>query len=334
MSTKQRRWNTVDKSSIKIEILIERYLSACRSAGMSPKTLRGYNEKLQRYLRMVGGCLGDFTLDTVRDHLINLQDSIKWEGHPLISRKAEKLSPTSVRNHGMVLTGFSKWLFEEGYTETKVLAKLKLPKADVVTIEPLSDEEISRLVNCFDIDTEIGCRNAAETWLFLDTGLRCAEEVVMDMDNLFLETRRLKILGKGRKERILPFGHHTKRLLERYIYHLRPEPVYGSRVFLNTEGYPITENTIKMFIERAAKWAKIPRLHIHLLRHTFATRFIMAGGDVSWLQAVMGHEQIETTMRYVKRGALQQIVLNRAISPMDAMQLSNSTAFRRGKKVR
>jgi site-specific recombinase XerD len=125
MSSKQRRWNTVDKSSIKIEILIERYLSACRSAGMSPKTLRGYNEKLRRYLHMAGGCLGDFTLDTVREHLINLQDSIKWEGHPLISRKAEKLSPTSVRNHGMVLAGFSKWLFEEGYTETKVLANLK-----------------------------------------------------------------------------------------------------------------------------------------------------------------------------------------------------------------
>jgi site-specific recombinase XerD len=115
---------------------------------------------------------------------------------------------------------------------------------------------------------------------------------------------------------------------------LRPEPVYGNRVLLNAWGYPITENTIKMFIERAAKWADIPRLHVHLLRHTFATRFIMEGGDISQLQMLMGHEQIETTMRYVKRGALQQIVLNRAISPMDAMQLSNRTNFRRGKKTK
>jgi integrase/recombinase XerC len=231
MSFKQKRWESVDKSSIKIDILVERYLSACRSAGMSPKTLRGYNEKLQRYCRMVGGCLGDFNLNTVREHLINLQAANKWKDHPLIAERSQKLSATSIRNHGMVLCGFSTWLCEEGYTDLKVLARLKLPKPNEISMEPLSDDEISRLLSCFNINKEIGCRNAACTWLFLDTGLRCAEEVVLDMDNLFLETRRLKILGKGRKERILPFGHQTKRILERYIYHQRPEPAFGNRVF-------------------------------------------------------------------------------------------------------
>lgn len=124
----------------------------------------------------------------------------------------------------------------------------------------------------------------------------------------------MKILGKGRKERILPFGHQTKRLLDRYIHHLRPEPLYKDRVFLNSEGYPITENTVKMFVERAAKKANIPRLHIHLLRHTLATRFVMQGGDTMWLQTLMGHERLETTQRYVKRVALQQIVLKRALT--------------------
>jgi len=192
----------VDKSSIKIEILVERYLSACRSAGMSPKTLRGYNEKLQRYCHMVGGCLGDFNLNIVREHLINLQATPKWKDHPFIKKHTEKLSATSIRGHGMVLCGFSTWLYEEGYTDDKMLAKLKLPKPNEISMEPLSDDEISTLLSCFNINKEIGCRNAACTWLFLDTGLRCAEQVALDMDNLFLETRRLKIMGKGRKERI------------------------------------------------------------------------------------------------------------------------------------
>jgi integrase/recombinase XerC len=59
----------------------------------------------------------------------------------------------------------------------------------------------------------------------------------------------------------------------------------------------------------------------HLLRHTFATRFVMKGGDALWLQTVMGHERLETTQRYIKRGALQQVVLERALSPMDAVML-------------
>ena len=194
-------------------------------------------------------------------------------------------------------------------------------KKDEIKILVVEDEEIIRLMACVNLNLEVGCRNAAIIWLFLDTGLRCAELVGLEMDNLFIETGRLKILGKGRKERIVPFGHQTKRLLERYICHLRPEPLFWDRVFLHSDGYPISENTAKMAIQRLAKKADIPRMHIHLLRHTFATRFVMRGGDTMWLQTIMGHERLETTQRYVKRGALQQIVLERALSPMDEIML-------------
>lgn len=235
---------------------------------------------------------------------------------------------TTIRNHGRVLASFASWLEIEGYTDCNVLHGLKIPKANDISLEPLSEDEICRLMHCFNLNTEIGCRNAAMIWLFLDTGLRCAELVGLEMENLFLPTRRLKILGKGRKERIVPFGHQTKRLLERYLHHLRPEPLQKDRVFLNSEGYPITENTIKMVVRRAARTANIPRLHIHLLRHTFACRFVLRGGDTMWLQLIMGHESIETTLRYVKRGALQQVVLERASSPMDEILLPRGLGVR------
>ena len=105
------------------------------------------------------------------------------------------------------------------------------------------------------------------------------------------------------------------------------------KVFLNSEGYPVTENTIKMVVQRAAKKAHIPRLHVHLLRHTFATRFVMRGGDTMWLQTMMGHERLETTQRYVKRGALQQIVLQRALSPMDEIMLPRRLGKKPNHKV-
>ena len=117
MSVKQKRWQTVEKASIPIATLVDRYLSCCQSAGMSPKTIRGYNEKLQRYVRMVGGTLGGFTLETVRQQLGNLQKAKKWEGHPWIFLKEDTVSPTTVRNHGRVLTSFSAWLYDEEYTD-------------------------------------------------------------------------------------------------------------------------------------------------------------------------------------------------------------------------
>lgn len=321
MSSRQKRWESVDKTSIPITTLVDRYLSVCRSAGMSPKTIRGYNEKLERYVRVVGGTLRNFTLETVRQHLSSLQKAKKWEGHPYTPSTQETLSTTTIRNHGRVLASFTAWLENEGYTNGNVLTGLKIPRANKISMEPLSNEEISRLMSCFNLNIEIGCRNAAIIWLFLDTGLRCAELIGLETENLFLDTRRLKILGKGRKERIVPFGHQAKRLVERYIHHLRAEPLLKDRLFLTSEGYPITENTIKMFVQRAREKARIPRLHVHLLRHTFATRFVMRGGDTMWLQTIMGHERLETTQRYVKSGALQQVVLERALSPMDEVML-------------
>ncbi len=311
----------MEKTSIPIATLVDRYLSACHSAGMSPKTIRGYNEKLQRYVRMVGGTLADFTLEAVRYHLTNLQKARKWEGHPYTPPATETLSTTTIRNHARVLTGFAQWLFSEEYTNEHILSRLKVPKANDIRMEPLSDEEIGKVMSYINLNMEIGCRNAAMIWLFLDTGLRCSELMSLEMENLFLDTRRLKILGKGRKERIVPFGHQTKRLLERYVFHLRPGPILQNVVFLHSDGYPVSENTIKMVVRRLAKKADIPRMHIHLLRHTFATRFLIRGGDTMWLQTIMGHESLETTQRYVKRGALQQVVLERALSPMDEIIL-------------
>jgi len=91
MSVREKRWQAVEKTSIPIATLVDRYLSACHSAGMSPKTIRGYNEKLQRYVRMVGGTLADFTLEAIRYHLTNLQKARKWEGHPYTPPAAETL---------------------------------------------------------------------------------------------------------------------------------------------------------------------------------------------------------------------------------------------------
>ena len=145
----------MDKASTPIVTFVDRYLSACHSAGMSSKTIRSYNEKLKRYMRMVGGTLSDFNLETIRCHLTNLQNSKKWQGHPCTPPGTQTLSTTTVRNHARVLTSFARWLYNEEYTTEHVLTRLKIPKATEIRMEPLSEEEITRLMASFNLKFEI-----------------------------------------------------------------------------------------------------------------------------------------------------------------------------------
>ena len=129
--SRQKRWQSVDKASIPIQTLVERYLSVCQPAGMSSKTIRGYDEKFKRYVRMVGGTLGDFTLETVRRRLTNLQNSKRRDGYPYTPSTDETLSTTTVGNHVRALVSFSRWLHTEEYTDEHVLSRLKIPRQTI-----------------------------------------------------------------------------------------------------------------------------------------------------------------------------------------------------------
>ena len=137
---------------------------------------------------------------------------------------------------------------------------------------------------------------------------------------LFLKDQCLKVMGKGQKERIVPFGDRTTRALLRYL-NLRPQVSGCNSMFLNSDGGSITENTIKMVFERLAKKAGIPRLHIHLLRHSMATNYLLSGENPIKLQRILGHETLEMTRRYVDMVAVQMAVTESRQSPVDRMGL-------------
>ena len=190
------------------------------------------------------------------------------------------MSAANVQNHVRVLRAFSSWLHREGYTEENVLSRLKIPSAPRKILETLSDEEIKQLFAGSNQNTMAGCRNAARLLLFLDTGLRLSELLNLHTDDLHIKDQRLKVMGKGHKERGVPFGSRAAKLLQRYLYYFWPEPVWEDRVFLCIDGTLMTNNTVKLIFSRMANRAGVPRLHIHLLRHTFATRYLKNGGDI------------------------------------------------------
>lgn len=161
MFKKTPDWHEMDKSTISLPTLIEEYITTCRLEGKSPKTIRGYREKLSRFARAVGGILADFNLSTVRAYIASIQNARKYEGHPYQPVRDECVSMMTVRNHVRILTAFASWLEREDYTRGNMLAKLRPPKAPRKVMQTLTQDELSRILACFNINTATGCKNAA-----------------------------------------------------------------------------------------------------------------------------------------------------------------------------
>ena len=318
MTAKRLRWETMDKSQIPLAKLAEQYYMTCRAEGLTADTLRGYEEKLSRLVRWCDeGTLDEFSVELIREYIAYLQSAPKYEGLHYQRADDVHMSAANVQNHVRVIRSFSSWLYRESYTDENMLSRIKVPKAPRKLVKTLTDDEIRRLFNCLDINTTMGCRDAAMLLLFLDTGLRCSELIKINPEDVHLDEQWVKVMGKGQKERIVPFGGRASKLLHRYISFFRLKPFLDDQLFLSITGTNLSVNAIKLVFIRLAGKSKVSRLHIHLLRHTFATRYLMNGGDVFSLQRILGHTTLEMTRRYVDMVAVETEIKKRKPSAMD-----------------
>ena len=131
-------------------------------------------------------------------------------------------------------------------------------------------------------------------------------------------------MGKGSRERIIPFGARTQKALTRYLAFFRcvGNEELGRSLFLTADGRAISVNAVKLTIHRVSERTGIRRLHPHLLRHTFATHYLMAGGDVFTLQTILGHTTLEMTRRYVSLANSHVSVQHQRFSPLDRLAAS------------
>jgi site-specific recombinase XerD len=189
-------------------------------------------------------------------------------------------------------------------------------------VEVLSEDEIQQVLSALDVKNPTGCRDFAILILMLDSGLRLSEVIgLLDM-NLDIDAGCLKVMGKGSKERIVPFGATTQKALWRYRHHYRPEPAHSAvqAFFLTQDGEAMTANGVTSMFVRLGKRSGLTRLHPHLCRHTFATRYLMNGGDVFSLQQILGHTTLEMVRRYVSLASAHVAVQHRKFSPMDRLK--------------
>jgi len=210
---------------------------------------------------------------------------------------------------------FFRFAQEEGYLKTNIAARLKVPRAPKKIIQTFSQEQLRQLLRAAR-----STRDKAILALFIDTGIRVTELGSLRIQDIELDRGRIKVSGKGAKERFVFFGNPCRRLLWRYINSERPD-VSSDRLFINSRGQPLKASAILEMMRRYGKRAGIKgvRCSPHTLRHTFAKRFLLNGGDVFTLQQILGHSSLEMVRRYLTLCSQEVGRLYRPHSPLDQL---------------
>jgi hypothetical protein len=122
------------------------------------------------------------------------------------------------------------------------------------------------------------------------------------VNDVHLEDHYIKVNGKGNKERIVAFGHACRRALLHYYHHFRAQPVNDqtNTFFLTLDGYSMASGGIQSMVKRLADTSKVARLHPHLMRYTYATSFLMNGGDIFFLQQNLAHSSLKMVQHYLQ----------------------------------
>jgi site-specific recombinase XerD len=321
-------WVDLEMSQLDLTKLISHYAQSNKADNKSAKTVTWYSEMLECYVKFIRATnrepiLTELNVETVREFILHEQ--------------SRSLSPFTVQGKVRALRAFSSWLWNEGYTPDNMLARIKVPKAPQVIIEPLKGWEIDALLKTQNPLTALGSRNIALLMTYLDTGPRLSEVCNAYFDDLHLEEGYLKVLGKGNKERIVPIGASTQKVLWRYVIHFRPEPLgeLNNYLFLTSDGKRLQPNAVKLLFRRWGRNAGVPRLHAHLLRHTYATNFLLHRcGDVYRLKQILGHNTLQMVDRYVHYASAEDAIRRHASSPVDQMGIKGLRSYNLDRKLK
>ena len=318
--------NTPEKAH-KLNELIEYYDVCNRAEGKSPKTISWYSANLKsfrNYLknRHLPDSLDNIDTKLLREYVLYLLKKTRYENHPYTPAKTELLSAATVHGYVRTLRAFFNWLVREGLTENNPAKDLKPPKVVRKVVSTLSDEEIRAILNTFSISPS-DARNQTLFMILLDTGLRIGELVNLKMDDVHMDEGYLKVMGKGKKERIVPIGNKAQRALQRYLFRFRSKPTnpVTDNVFLSVNSKTLTENSMKLMFARLSKRSGACRLHAHLCRHTFATRFLINGGDVFTLKQILGHSTLEMVRHYVNLASSHIAIQHQKYLPLDRLDI-------------
>lgn len=209
------------------------------------------------------------------------------------------LAPRSVQRRLSAVRSLCRFLIREGELRSDPTADVQAPKARKRLPTTLDADTMARLLE-FRADDRLGVRDKAIMELFYSSGLRLAELLGLDLTDLDLRDRTVRVLGKGRKVRIVPVGRHAAEALSKWLAERATVAAVGeTAVFVGVNGRRLGPRIVQ---RRIARWARLQGLpehvHPHLFRHSFASHLLESSGDLRAVQELLGHANISTTQVY------------------------------------
>jgi integrase/recombinase XerC len=264
----------------------------------SAHTLRNYSSDLLEFDRYLTRGGKDTHLHPHQIDHISIRDFL---GH--LHQKGN--AKTSIARKLAAIRSFFRYLYSEGKVPSNPARLVHSPRLPERTPRFLSVREVETILELPDTHTDRGRRDRAILELLYASGLRIGELVRINLEDLSLEQRVTKVYGKGKKERLVPFGKKAEQALRRYVEKrgalLRRQRTARdpNAFFLNLRGSRISarsvERNLKEYIKKSALLLDV---HPHLFRHSFATHLLNNGADLRCIQELLGHESLSTTQKY------------------------------------
>ncbi len=226
---------------------------------------------------------------------------------------------SSVARKLAAVRSFFHYCQSQGWLDDNPAKVVTSPKLDRPVPEFLSEDEMVEFLAPPEENDVLSLRDRAVLELFYGAGIRLSELVGIDLGDMSLEDRMLRVRGKGKKERLVPFGRKAVESLETYL-RARPQLLQGrfgeEAVFLNYRGERITPRSVQRIVDRALRRTAIRR-HIspHALRHSFASHLLGRGADLRVIQELLGHESLATTQKYTHLNVRQLLEVYKKSHP-------------------
>jgi integrase/recombinase XerC len=286
-----------------METLIDQFLEHLRyERNVSSHTLRNYQSDLEQFLdhlapvdakgKRNGPEIGDIDHLTIREWMAALH-----QGQKKKSSIARKLA---------ALRTFFQFLVREGVLEMNPAKLVSTPRIEKKLPQHLSIEDVIRFIETPDTETDLGKRDRAILELMYATGVRVGELVTINLSDLDFRNQLIRVTGKRRKQRIVPFGDPAGDVLREYLKvrdkFLSTAPVSmrdEEALFLNYKGTRITTRSVGRMVEKYIRiCAGMHAISPHALRHSFATHLLDSGADLRDIQELLGHARLSTTQIY------------------------------------
>jgi len=271
------------------------------------------------------------TIDAYRRDLLRLQQFAAGQGiehvdqidttvllEHLIAFSKAKLSVRTQARHLVSLRGLFRYLRREGLLQTDPTAHLELPKLGRRLPQVLTPGEVASLLRERSNATPRYLRDMAMLELLYATGVRVSELCALRLADLNLGRGTLRVMGKGRKQRLVPIGEIVLQMLQRYLVGARPslDTKRSAALFLTQRGNPFTRQGFWKLLKARAREAGIDKpVSPHKLRHSFATHLLENGADLRAVQAMLGHADIGTTQIYTHVSREQILRVHRRHHP-------------------